>query len=551
MFGRMKRFWSALLVFALMCQMVPLSVFAEEHTERIEAEEIEIEPEETGIESKEVILEEITDKRTEHSKEFRTSQGNYMAVLYAEAVHYEEEGEWKEIDNTLTMEEDGVYRNTAGVWEVSLPQLLDAEKEISITKDGYTLSFGLAGELLKEDLVVDIPIVKPEEETMDLEVEEPAAESAEESAADVMEEIQDEQIESEITEESIYIEETRPEEIEESLTETPLEESSVEVTLEENEEAVEKAETEGETKAEDETEIETETEIIQSETEQLKIKEAVKLNEDGYRIKEMQPTAGEIQETGAEEAKEAAEHEELINEKLVSQLLYEEVYENTDVKYDLQSNRVKESVILESYNEKLQGYRYEVNTGAMIPVLREDGRIDFYDENERELIMMMEAPFLMDEKGDYNSDVQVSLEGEEGSYILEYKLPTKWLAAEERAWPVVLDPVITASADVKNIQDATVASKTVFEYTRPINEVGYYSVDGKERFFIKYATLPSLESSDVILGAHIYMYKPNTSPASAVVQVHKVNEVWDSQTITWSNKPSYNSKVEDYMHVEE
>lgn len=70
-------------------------MFAEENAEQNEPEEAMLEM------TEEAILEELEEKRNEYSKEFLTDKGNHMAVVYAEAVHYEEDGKWKEIDNSL------------------------------------------------------------------------------------------------------------------------------------------------------------------------------------------------------------------------------------------------------------------------------------------------------------------------------------------------------------------------------------------------------------------------------------------------------------------
>ncbi len=48
------------------------------------------------------ILEEDITKRESNVKHFRLSDGSYVAVIYNESVHYEKDGEWKDIDNTLT-----------------------------------------------------------------------------------------------------------------------------------------------------------------------------------------------------------------------------------------------------------------------------------------------------------------------------------------------------------------------------------------------------------------------------------------------------------------
>lgn len=73
--------------------------------------------------------------------------GLFIAAVYSEPVHYEKDGQWVEIDNTLTAQLNGTYTNTAGVWNVSFPNQLTKDARISVTKDTYTLSFGMAGEL--------------------------------------------------------------------------------------------------------------------------------------------------------------------------------------------------------------------------------------------------------------------------------------------------------------------------------------------------------------------------------------------------------------------
>lgn len=136
---------SIVLVLVLLINMLPMSVFAEEYRDIFSAA-----PEETeeSIDTSDVeIVEELSEKRTEYTKEFLLSNGLHMAVVYPDAVHYETSNGWAEIDNTLAAKTDGTYTNTAGVWNVAFPQQLTGAKSVTIEKDGYTLSFAMAGEL--------------------------------------------------------------------------------------------------------------------------------------------------------------------------------------------------------------------------------------------------------------------------------------------------------------------------------------------------------------------------------------------------------------------
>ena len=96
------------------------------------------------------ILHENEENRSEFSKDFLLSNGLSLATVYPYAVHFEENGQWKEIDNTLTASTNrgtAVYKNRAGAWDVYFPQTLTSQNNVSVSKDGYTLSFGMAGEL--------------------------------------------------------------------------------------------------------------------------------------------------------------------------------------------------------------------------------------------------------------------------------------------------------------------------------------------------------------------------------------------------------------------
>ena len=96
------------------------------------------------------IMYENEDKRSEFSKDFTLNNGFSLATVYPYAVHFEDDGQWKEIDHTLTSAVErgtAVYKNKAGAWDVYFPQTLTSQNSVSVSKDGYTLSFGMAGEL--------------------------------------------------------------------------------------------------------------------------------------------------------------------------------------------------------------------------------------------------------------------------------------------------------------------------------------------------------------------------------------------------------------------
>ena len=94
------------------------------------------------------IIQEETGKRDQYTKYFLTEQNAHMVAMYPDPVHYEEDGQWKDIDNTLTLQEnednEQVYQNTASNVQVQIAKTSDTDELVSIEKDGIEISWGLA-----------------------------------------------------------------------------------------------------------------------------------------------------------------------------------------------------------------------------------------------------------------------------------------------------------------------------------------------------------------------------------------------------------------------
>lgn len=122
---KLKRFLSSLLVAALLLQMAPFEALAADDVSPpvgvIPADEngnavepVDEDPiyatdengdpvydEESGKAEDAYIVGEAYDARDEFQKDYRLSDGSFIAVEYGVPVHYEEDGEWQDIDNRL------------------------------------------------------------------------------------------------------------------------------------------------------------------------------------------------------------------------------------------------------------------------------------------------------------------------------------------------------------------------------------------------------------------------------------------------------------------
>lgn len=430
---KLSKWLSMTLVLALVIQMLPASAIAATTSES-ESATTSSAVSEVITEDVEIV-EEVIEKRSEFSKEYKLSNGLHMSTVYADPVHYEEDGQWKDIDNTLKSSGLGVgavLTNTAGVWEVSFPKQLSENKAVTITKDGYTLSFFMSGELRSS---------------------------------------------ANLTTAALYT-----------------------------------------------------------------------ADAESLGVRSSQTVSAQIQQIDLSEQKSQTRFPETVSDKLHSRLQYENVYSGTDVVYDLTSNQVKESIIMETYDSTRRGYRYTLNTGSMIPVLSDSGEINLYDETKTTIVMTMPAPFLLDNAGEYNDDITVTLTGSAGTYTLIYLLPQDWLSDSQRQWPVVLDPVVSANIDRTNIWDIGVYEQNGSKYdlNSGVMDVGRWTEHGVMRTYIQYRVLPELSSADVIVAAELEMYKVTQNNNPHTTEVHKVLETWP-EVIDWSTQPDFDDTVEDFV----
>ena len=428
MLKKFLKMCSFVLSIILLVNMLPMQIYA------LEIQATDTVKPVTGETDQEVtILGEITEKRTEYTKEFRLSNGLNLATVYAQPVHYEEDGQWKEIDNTLVATTAG-FKNTSGVWDVTFPQNMRGSNGVTIEKDGHTFVFYMSGQLQVRDGAVV-------------------------ASADAAE-----------------------------------------------------------------------TFALQPATE----------------------ANAQVQKIDLSEELEQAEYPETIVTKSYSRLQYSGVFTGTDIVYDLAANQVKESIVIQKADDSLRGYRYTLNTGDMIPVLEDSGEITLYDKSKETVVMTMPAPFLQDQSGLYNYDVEVTLTGSNGVYTLSYILPHAWMQAEDRRYPVILDPIVEAGGNRDNVEDLTVYqnSQSPASSTGSVLKVGKSIENGIMRSYVRFLTLPQLADTDIIVEATFSAKVIGWFAPEVAACVHKVTGAWPAiNQFTWANQPSIDTSVVQDFNV--
>ena len=127
------------LVIAIVTELVPLGIFAQENTANLsslEQHEPGSAPEEEQEEQNKPseIAYEDEEKRTESTKTYRTTNGHYITAEYEIPIHYKDDkNQYQNIDNTLQKEGETLTA-IAGRSKITLEQNITSTKKVKLSK---------------------------------------------------------------------------------------------------------------------------------------------------------------------------------------------------------------------------------------------------------------------------------------------------------------------------------------------------------------------------------------------------------------------------------
>ena len=396
----------------------------------------EIPAAETNAEDSESpIQEEMEGKREENIKHFLTADHTYLAAVYPSAVHYEEDGVWKDIDNTLQLQESGeetYYENTASDTHIRFAAQaeVDTDALVSVERNGLTLAWGLAPANSSSE-----PIPSLEEE----DGENGELETGSESATNTVS--PDEMgIDSQQGHETETIQEVQNEQISED------EEASAAIVN---------------------TASDSETETASPTTFRVLYPQesnAISLAEDGIdseRVLSEDATAqGFSTDAETESLPEDEESIRAYNEaytqlpNLTSAGTYQEILPDIDLTYLVSSHTVKEYITLHSVAAASQSLTFSIKHQGLSLTLTEDGRIEAHPVGKPEEVSFeFLAPYMYDAAGTESQQVSYSLQAGGNESLLTIQPNQDWLTAEERVYPVVIDPGTETDRRTTSIQD--------------------------------------------------------------------------------------------------
>ena len=315
-------------------------------SENIDASDVEIIEEAQDEEA--YVLHEVDELRETEVKHYRLSNGSYAAVEFPNAVHYEtEEEEYVDIDNTLTLGENG-YNNTDNAVEYTFSDDFDSNTILDCTYGEYGISFNF----VKDD--------------------EPLAMGEMQSFFNEVLNLPDRQ----------YIEISNPG-AEPENTET----NNGDVVL--------------------------------------------------YSIDNTEDTADT---ESTDEEKLSVEEWIQRDVKNSSSIKYVNISDGIDLRYDLLGDTLKEYIVLKQVPDTNE-FTFGMTFTGLMPILNEDKSITLAND-EGESIFTIPAPYMSDDAGNVSYDCEYGLTETEDGYTLTVTVSEAWLNAEDRVYPVMIDPAL-------------------------------------------------------------------------------------------------------------
>lgn len=282
-------------------------------------------------------------------------------------------------------------------------------------------------------------------------------------------------------------------------------------------------------------------------------KKFVRLEKDGYKLSWYYTDTAKVE--GQVSVKDD-DGDPTTLENVSSEVIYGNVFENVDLQYIATPAGIKENLILSSSDVQTE-FAAEYKANGLTPVQTSDKVIELKAEDGT-VIYTVSAPFMYDANGERSGKITLSLtEVKNNKFTVKVTVDGEWLSAEERAFPVIVDPAIQTEQKTAVMDSAFVAKgqpdKCYYAYGQQHNGedsgslyVGNMGGEyGLTQSYLKFDKLPTLSVADKVVEARLSLILI-LCENGLQLDVKKVTSAWDTNKVTWNTKPSVDNTVLDY-----
>ena len=262
----------------------------------------------------------------------------------------------------------------------------------------------------------------------------------------------------------------------------------------------------------------------------------VHMHVNDHNIKWSLKNSNKVEATKEKEGLEANPEDITQLNKIISETVtYENILENIDIQYTVIADTVKEDIILKNEQAIQQEITFEYQLSNAILKETENGDIVITEENSETPLFIIDKPFMYDAQNETSDAIEVILEQEnKNKYTITLKPNKEWLEAEEREYPVTIDPVVTSSLNRSDIQDTYIFGgdeSSTTRYNSHILRIGSNNRTGTHknptRALMKF-NIPELQPGDQVIKAVLNLCSyPETNewtPSASPIQIdaHKI-----------------------------
>ena len=244
-------------------------------------------------------------------------------------------------------------------------------------------------------------------------------------------------------------------------------------------------------------------------------------------------TAGAVTNHTTEFDSEVTQLQKLMTlDNLSSEILYADILDGVDLQYVVESLNVKENIIVKQRKDSYQ-YTFTIALNNLEAEMAEDGSVRIYDPDTKETVYNIPTGFMYDANGEYSTAVVYTLtNGDNGKYSLTVTVDAAWINAEERAFPVTIDPTIEMG-DIYCLQETSIHSSMPDEKGNmlPFLAAGTYGIA-----YCRISQLPILPNGANVTGAKLVLtgYQGNiqypNSSTEMTLGAYQVTSDWDPET---------------------
>lgn len=251
---------------------------------------------------------------------------------------------------------------------------------------------------------------------------------------------------------------------------------------------------------------------------------------------------------------------------LSSSLLYENVYDSVDLKYEVFGYNIKESIIVNQPRDCYE-FSFVMQIDGLMPIMQEDGSILLVDD-EQTPIYIIPAPYMIDSSNTYSDAAAYTLDNlADGKYLLCVEADAEWMNTAQ--FPVAIDPTIFKLQSSNPLSWSYIFSgNPATTYSGTSHYIGYTALNngGEYQIITHINTLPSLPAGSVVTNAAINVrhstFSNDSSANYMMMEAHRLTidkssgQTYDNwlKNMTWNNvhpggATNYNSRIEDFTKL--